>query len=214
MILMITFLNSTTYVEAKSPQAGTISSAAPQWAGLLPPVEILSPGISALSSSTNSSAIRLDGVQPSFGSQRFSALLSATMDMFPDAAELVRDGERSLHGDKNIVESLGSMNLSDIIRSASGEIHGIGRQLTSLSSSLSALLSGCPSTLDVSSEKCVQIVMASDFLDCGFPALDASFNLVGFYHLVAKMVRYVSYRDMQYCFLNLLQFLPYVPTER
>ncbi|CAI5707104.1 unnamed protein product [Peronospora farinosa] len=180
-------LYSTTYEKAKSLQAGTASNAAQQWAGLLAPVGILSPGFSALSSSTNSSAIHLAGVQPKFGSQRFSALLSAKMDMFLDAAEHFREGKRSLHGDGNIVDSLGSMNLSELIRSNSGEIHGIGPQFTSLSSSLSALLSGYPSTLDVSSENCVQIVMGSDFLNCGFPALDASFNLVGFYHLVTKM---------------------------
>ena len=37
--------------------------------------------------------------------------------------------------------------------------------------------------------KRVHIVMASYFLDCGFPALDASSELVGFYQLVTKTVR-------------------------
>ncbi|CAH0516206.1 unnamed protein product [Peronospora belbahrii] len=180
--------SSTVYLESKSPQqAGTASRLARHWSGVLPPVGILPPGCSSLHSSTNGSEIQQAKIQQQrVESQWFSALLSATKDMSRDAADLFLESEASLRGDGNMIQSLGSMNLSDIIRQNSEEIHDIDPRLTSLLSSWSALVSGDQSGLDTSSETCVQIIVASDFLDCGFPALDASFDLVGFYQLVTE----------------------------
>ncbi|KAF4030429.1 hypothetical protein GN244_ATG17791 [Phytophthora infestans] len=113
-------------------------------------------------------------------SQRFSALLAATKDMSADAADLFRESEAALHGDGSIVSSMNSMNLSDFFRPSPGDKDPQPRHGPI---SLSALL---PSDQLRNPEQGVQIIMAYDFQGCGLPAFDASFNLVGFYHVLTE----------------------------
>ncbi|KAF1794324.1 hypothetical protein GQ600_13962 [Phytophthora cactorum] len=121
------------------------------------------------------------GIQQSMPSQRFSALLAVTKGMPADAADLFRESEAALHGDGSIVSSMNSMNLSDFLRPSPGDKSGNDQQLRHGPISLSALL---PSDQLGNPEKGVQIIMAYNFQGCGLPALDASFNLVGFYHVL------------------------------
>ncbi|KAL3674884.1 hypothetical protein V7S43_000810 [Phytophthora oleae] len=167
-------LYSTSYLggfDGRSPEAATALSPTLKWTGVLPPVGTLSPGFPTLPSATISSALN----QYVPGSQRFSALLSATKDVSPATADLLRESEAALHGDGNIVNSLGNLSVSDLIRS--GDVAGNESRLGHRPVSLSMLLSGDQPVLDTSSEKDVRVIMASDFRGCGFPALDGSFNL-------------------------------------
>lgn len=121
-------------------------------------------------------------------SERFSALLSATKGMSADAADLFRESEADLQGDGIIVNSLSNLSVSDFMRSNTGDNLGTDPRLGHKPNSLSALLSGDQPLVDMGLEGGVQVVLASDFQGCGFPALDASLNLLGFYHLLTETV--------------------------
>ncbi|KAH7488798.1 hypothetical protein KRP22_008558 [Phytophthora ramorum] len=179
-------LYSTSYLDAKSPQAGGAMSPTLQWTGTLPPFGTLSPGFPILPSATKNTAMQQTEVQHNMPSQRFSALLAATKGMPIDAADLFRESDPALHGDGNIVNSLSNLSVSDLIRSRNGDILGNDARFGHKPISLSALLSGDQPVLDMSSENKVQVIMASDFRSCGFPALDASLNPLGFYHLLTE----------------------------
>ncbi|KAG3242203.1 hypothetical protein PI124_g12968 [Phytophthora idaei] len=174
-------LYSTSYMDSKSPQASAALSPTVQWTGVLPPVGTLSPGFPTLPSAMKNHAAQQAGIQQSMPSQRFSALLAVTKGMPADAADLFRESEAALHGDGSIVSSMNSMNLSDFLRPSPGDKSGNDQQLRHGPISLSVLL---PSDQLGNPEKGVQIIMAYDFQGCGLPALDASFNLVGFYHVL------------------------------
>ncbi|KAJ8548765.1 hypothetical protein ON010_g10908 [Phytophthora cinnamomi] len=179
-------LYSTSYLDGKSPQAGTALSPTLQWTGVLPPVGTLSLGFPTLPSATkNTQAEELH----STASQRFSALLAATKGMSADAADLFRESEAALQGDGNIVNSLSNLSVSDLMRSSTGDKAGADPRLGHRPISLSGLLSGDQPLIDMSLEGGVQFVLASDFQGCGFPALDASMALVGFYNLLTETPR-------------------------
>lgn len=162
-------LYSNSSIHPKSPQAGAVP-----WTGVLPPVGTLSRGFPSLPSSLKNQQAETQQ------SQRFSALLAATKDMSADAADLFRESEAALHGDGSIVSSMNSMNLSDFFRPSPGDKDPQPRHGPI---SLSALL---PSDQLRNPEQGVQIIMAYDFQGCGLPAFDASFNLVGFYHVLTE----------------------------
>ncbi|KAG7379077.1 Nucleolar MIF4G domain-containing protein 1 [Phytophthora pseudosyringae] len=177
-------LYSTSYMDPTSPHAGAVPGPTVQWTGVLPPVGTLAPGFPTLPSATKYPAMQqAGGVQQILPSQRFSALLAATKGMSTDVADLFRESEAALHGDGNIVSSMNSMNLSDFLRPNPGAKYASDQQLGHRPISLSALL---PNDQPASSENGVQIIMASDFQGCGFPALDASFNLAGFYFVLTE----------------------------
>ncbi|ETI39125.1 hypothetical protein F443_15234, partial [Phytophthora nicotianae P1569] len=170
-------LYSASYIDPKSPQASAALSSTVQWTGVLPPVGTLSPGFPTLPSATKNLPVQAQQNTPP---QRFSVLLAATKGMPADAADLFRESEEALHGDGNIVSSMDSMNLSDFLRPNPGDKD---QQPRHGPISLSALL---PSDQLGNPEKGVQTIMAYDFQGCGLPALDADFNLVGFYHVLTE----------------------------
>ncbi|KAG1711314.1 hypothetical protein DVH05_008567 [Phytophthora capsici] len=173
-------LYSTSYLggfDGRPPEAATAPNSSLKWTGVLPPVGTLSPGFPTLPSATISSALN----QYTAGSQRFSALLSATKGVSPATADLLRESEAVLHGGGSIVSSLNNLSVSEL--DGTGNDSRLGHRPVSLS----MLLSGDQPVLDMSSEKAVQVIMASDFRGCGYPALDGSFKLVGFYHLLTAV---------------------------
>ncbi|KAE9138231.1 hypothetical protein PF007_g1495 [Phytophthora fragariae] len=176
-------LYSTSYLDRKSPQAAAARSPTLQWTGVLPPVGTLSPGFPTLPSATKNT--QADG-QQNMASERFSALLSATKGMSADTADLFRESEAALQGDGIIVNSLSNLSVSDFMRSNTGDNLGTDPRLGHRPNSLSALLSVDQPLVDVGLEGGVQVVLASDFQGCGFPALDGSLNLLGFYHVLTE----------------------------
>ncbi|GMF59493.1 unnamed protein product [Phytophthora fragariaefolia] len=176
-------LYSTSYLEGKSTQTGTSPSPTLQWTGILPPVGTLSPEFPTLPSATMST--QMEG-QHGASSQRFSALLAATKGMSTDAADLFRESEAALRGDGNTVSSLSNLSLSDLMRSSTESNAVTGPRPGNAQFSLSTISNRKQSPADVSLEDGVQLILASDFKGCGFPALDGSLALLGFYHLLAE----------------------------
>lgn len=119
-------------------------------------------------------------------------IIGSYKGMSADAADLFRESEAALQGDGNIVNSLSNLSVSDLMRPNTGDNVGIETRVGHIPISLSALLSGEPPPIDMSLEARVQVVLASDFQGCGFPALDASLTLIGFYHLLTETVRCVD----------------------
>ncbi|GMF27329.1 unnamed protein product [Phytophthora lilii] len=158
-----------------------------QWTGALPPVGTLTSGVSTFPSAAKSSGI-MQARAPR-ESQQFSALLAATKGMSADAADLFREAEAALNGDGNIVNSLSNLSVSDLMRPNIGDNDDNEIRFAHKAISLSGLLSADQPVLGISVEREVAVIMASDFRDCGFPAFDASFNSLGFYHLLTATVR-------------------------